>query len=272
MAGDVRLGGMALENGVLVHGPRHWAAAVRTEDGELRVASGLKPLRAADVRNDLLRGPARLAEVFALLPVVRTTLPDARLPYERPGVLGALAGAAAAARKLRRSATIAPTAQELLAATVSIAPAAVALRGGELASYHGAEHIAIGTYEHGEPRPRQHERCGSHLVVPMLVLGVVGGIVARAAPPALRPLARVGAAFAAMSGSVELFTWAVRNPDHPLAKLLWRPGFFLQTHLLTAEPTPAQVEVANAALEACLALESPEDGNGDRDPQEAPPA
>jgi uncharacterized protein YqhQ len=268
----VRLGGMALENGVLVHGPRHWACAVRTEEGELRVASGRKPLRAADVESDLLRGPARLAEVFALLPVVRRALPDARLPYERPGVAGALVGAAAAARKLRRSSTIAPSAQEVLAAMVSLAPAAVALRGGDLTAYHGAEHIAIGTYEHEEPRPREHERCGSHLVGPMLLLGVVGGVVARAAPPALRPVARLGAAFVAMSGSVELFTWAVRNPEHPLARAVTWPGFFLQKHVLTAEPTPELLEVANAALEACLALESPADGDRDASAEEAPPA
>ena len=36
----LRLGGMALRNGLLVHGPSHWAAAVRGRDGELRVASG----------------------------------------------------------------------------------------------------------------------------------------------------------------------------------------------------------------------------------------
>ena len=33
----VRLGGMALANGVLVHGPRHWACAVRTGEGELKI-------------------------------------------------------------------------------------------------------------------------------------------------------------------------------------------------------------------------------------------
>ena len=39
----VRLGGMALQNGVLVHGPTAWGCAVRDESGALRVASGRKP-------------------------------------------------------------------------------------------------------------------------------------------------------------------------------------------------------------------------------------
>ena len=39
----LRLGGMALRNGLLVHGPSHWAAAVRTKGGDVKVASGVKP-------------------------------------------------------------------------------------------------------------------------------------------------------------------------------------------------------------------------------------
>ena len=45
MAGaeKVRLGGMALRNGIFVHSLDHWAAAVRTPEGDLRMASGRKP-------------------------------------------------------------------------------------------------------------------------------------------------------------------------------------------------------------------------------------
>ena len=71
MTERVRLGGMALANGVLVHGPRAWACAVRTGDGELKVVARRKGFRAADVRNPALNGLARIAEVFALLPQVK---------------------------------------------------------------------------------------------------------------------------------------------------------------------------------------------------------
>ena len=47
----------------------------------------------------------------------------------------------------------------------------------------------------------------------------------------------------------------VRHPEHPVAKALSWPGTELQTRVATAEPTPEQVEVAQAALEACLELE-----------------
>jgi len=50
------------------------------------VASGLKPLRASEIENRLIRGPARMAEIFALLPEIRRRLPAAQLPFQRPAV------------------------------------------------------------------------------------------------------------------------------------------------------------------------------------------
>ncbi len=52
--GRLRLGGMALRNGLLIHGPTSWAAAARTPDGRIEVASGPKPVFR---RGDL--GPCR---------------------------------------------------------------------------------------------------------------------------------------------------------------------------------------------------------------------
>ena len=63
----LRLGGMALQNGVLVHGPRTWGAAVRLPDGTVKVASGRKPRIGGRVSVPFVRGPLRLAEAFAVL-------------------------------------------------------------------------------------------------------------------------------------------------------------------------------------------------------------
>ena len=120
----IRLGGMALVNGVLVHGPHSWACAVRSEEGELKVASEYKRFRAADVKNPLLRGPARIAEVFALLPQVRRRLPEARLPFQRPQVLAAMGGTALVMRAIKDSSRVSPFAGELLGGLLSLAPAA----------------------------------------------------------------------------------------------------------------------------------------------------
>ncbi|HET8606553.1 MAG TPA: DUF1385 domain-containing protein [Gaiellaceae bacterium] len=259
MEEKVRLGGMALANGVLVHGPTAWGCAVRSDDGSIRSASGRKLFAAARLENPLVRGPARLLEALAVLPQVKRALPPARLPFERPAVLGAVAATAVAVRALRETDRLGATARELASGVLSAAPALFALRGGELASNHGAEHISIGSYEHSEPRPREHERCGSHLVGPLLVTTAAGNVLAGAAPARLRRPARLAAAFGALAASTELFGWMTRNPSHPLARALARPGHELQHRIATAEPTAEQLAVARTALDACLALEDGDD-------------
>jgi hypothetical protein len=134
----IRLGGMALANGVLVHGPKSWACAIRTDDGELKVAAGPKRFRAVQIEQPLLRGPARLLEAVAVIPEVRRALPEAKLAFQRPAVLGAMLGSAVAVKLTRDSGRLGPAAQELVAGILSVAPAALALRGSELAAYHGA--------------------------------------------------------------------------------------------------------------------------------------
>ena len=250
----IRLGGMALQNGVLVHGPTSWAAAVRDEDGELHVASGKKPRFGESVDAPLLRGPLRLAEAFALLPMVRRALPQARFPFVRPAVLGSIVASSMAARGLRRS-TLSPGGKEIAAGAVSLLPAVLALRGSGLAEYHGAEHVSIGTYENDARAPKEHPRCGSQLIAPMLASSLAANVAAARAPAAARGFARLVGTAAAIGASVEVFAWTTRNPEHPLARALARPGFELQRRFSTAEPSDAQVEVADAARDACLALE-----------------
>jgi uncharacterized protein YqhQ len=247
---------MALPNGVLVHGPTAWACAVRLPDGTLRVVADRKRFRAAGVRNPLLRGPAKLLEVFAFLPLVRRRVPEARLPFERPAVLAALVGSSVAVRLLRGSDQIGPVARELASGLLSVAPAVFALRGGELAAYHGAEHVSIGSYEQGKRVGREHERCGGHLVGPLVATTALGNLLAARAPLRYRGPARLAASLGAVAASMELFGWMVKNPRNPLARALSKPGHELQHRLSTAEPSPEQLEVAEAALAACLELET----------------
>ena len=256
----IRLGGMALANGVLVHGPNAWACAIRTHDGELRVVSDLKRFQASAVEQPLLRGPARLVEVMALLPELRRRLPEARLPFERPAVLATMLASAAVVRVVKGTQRISPLAQELVSGLLSFAPAALAVRGSDLAAYHGAEHISIGSYEHGERREKEHERCGSHIVGPLLGASALGGALASRAPAHLRGAARAAAQVGAVGVATEIFAWMVRHPDHVLSRALSRPGHELQHRLATAEPTPEQLEVAEAALAACLELEHGAEG------------
>jgi uncharacterized protein YqhQ len=251
----LRLGGMALANGVLVHGPTAWACAIRTEDGELKVAAKRKRLRASNVESPLLRGPVRLLDAMAIIPQIRRALPEAKLPFQRPAVLATMFGSATVVRLLRGSSSVGPAAQELVSGLLSVAPAAMALRGSDVAAYHGAEHISIGSYEQGKRAAKEHNRCGSHLIGPLLATTAIGNTLAAHAPEHLRKTARLGAQVAAVAASTEIFGWMVRNPDNRLARALAKPGHELQHRLATVDPTPEQIEVAEAALAACLELE-----------------
>jgi uncharacterized protein YqhQ len=245
---------MALVNGVLVHGPTSWACAVRTADGRLEVVAERKRLTGSSLRMPLLRGPVRLVESFAFLPRVKRAVPDAVFPFEGRRMLGTLLATAAATQVVRR-AQLRDSAKELLTTLLSVAPAVLSLREGALAAYHGAEHIAIGTYEHDEPRAREHERCGTHLVGPLLLTAALGNVAASRAPTRYRSAARIGATVGAVAASTEIFGWMQRHPDTTVARALAKPGHEFQHRVATAEPTADQLEVAEAALAACLELE-----------------
>ena len=250
----IRLGGMALGNGVLVHGPTSWSCAVRLPDGKLKVVAEPKRFVASKVSSPFLRGPAKLAEAFALLPTVKRAVPEAQFPFEQPSIVAAMAATGAAVRVLRAS-RLRPAAQELAAGLLSLAPALVLFRGSDVAAYHGAEHISIGSYEHGERRAKEHERCGSHLIGPMVATQAAAQALAVKAPERYRGLARAAGALGAVGVSTEIFGWMVRHPDSKVARALAYPGHELQHRLATDEPSAEQVEVAEAALRACLELE-----------------
>jgi uncharacterized protein YqhQ len=89
----------------------------------------------------------------------------------------------------------------------------------------------------------------------MVASTLAANVVASRAPAGTRGVARLLGLTAAAGGSIELFAWVARNPGNRAARVLARPGFELQRRFSTAEPSEAQLEVANAARDACLALE-----------------
>jgi uncharacterized protein YqhQ len=250
----LRLGGMALQNGVLVHGPRTWGAAVRLPDGTIKTASGPKPRLGVGDSVPLVRGALRLAEAFAVLPAMKRGLPEARLPFERPVVAVALVAASTSATLVRRS-SLPLVPREAAVVMASLAPALVALRGEDLTAYHGAEHVSIGSYETGERASKEHDRCGSHLVGPLTIATALAGAAAELAPARHRTAARLVGAVGAVGAAVEVFGWMARNPEKRLSRALARPGTELQRRLSTSEPSAAQLEVAEAALRTVIAAE-----------------
>ena len=258
-AEPLRLGGMALRNGLLVHGPTHWAVAVRGRGGRIETASGRKPSiarrRLAGV--PMLRGPLRLAEALAVVPMARARLRSVRLPFEDPRVLGVAAAVSAASAGARRFARGSASREALIAALGAL-PALTALRDRDLAAYHGAEHKAIGAYESGgeaASAPKEHQRCGSNLITPLLAFTVAGQVILERLLERPGSLARGAASVAATGAAVEVFAFAERQPQAPLARAVHGAGHEIQRLLSTREPTPEQLEVGEAAVAELLRVE-----------------
>jgi uncharacterized protein YqhQ len=171
--------------------------------------------------------------------------------------LGAMAGAAAAGRALRRTGPR-TLARETGVALISLAPALLALRQGELASWHGVEHKAIAAYEQDAETAdasKEHDRCGSNLVAPMLAATAAGSVAVRKAG-LQGPAAEGVVALGSLAVAVEVFGWSERHADTTLAKALRRPGYEIQRLVGTREPTPDQIEVGQAALAEILRREA----------------
>jgi uncharacterized protein YqhQ len=256
---------MALRNGLLIHGPTHWSAAVRDRDGQIQVASDRKPELAPKLvtRAPGLRGPLKLAEAMAVLPLARRRLPAARLPFENWQVIAA-AGATLAATGLLRRRARASALREGLAQVVGAVPAVVALLDRDLAAYHGVEHKAIAAYEQGVDDvasvPKEHDRCGSNLLVPMMLLSAGGTVLLERLVEHPNAAARAGVGLGGASIAVEMFAWSDRHHGDPLAEAFHTPGREIQRRLATKEPTPQQLEVGLAAMAEILRVEH---GNGE---------
>jgi uncharacterized protein YqhQ len=261
---------MALANGLLVHGPRHWAAAVRDPEGRLVVASGRKRLLNVGPLADLplARGLVRLGEAFAVLPAVRRGLPQARFAMEdrRAAVaaLGATAFAAVARRRLRSV-----LAQEAVGAVAGLAPALVTLRGSRAAVWHAVEHKSIAAYEAGGAdeveraveHAKEHERCGSNLILPLLVSTTIGNTLARKFLGRRALGGRTAVAALSVGCAVEVFAFSARHPQHPLSRVVHGVGHAMQSGFATREPSQGDLLVGRAAMEALLRAEAA-DGPG----------
>lgn len=262
---------MALANGLLVHGPTHWAAAVRDEDGRVVVASGRKHLFRAGPLTDLplARGLVRLGEAFAVLPSVRRGLPQARFAMEDRraigGALGATVVAAVARRRLRWI-----LAQEAVGAVAGLAPALITLRGSRAAVWHAVEHKSIAAYEsggadevaHADAHAKEHERCGSNLILPLLVATTVGNTISRTFFRRRAIGARTVVSALSVGAAVEVFSFSARRPEHPLSRVVHGVGHAMQSGFATREPSQSDLLVGRAAMEALVRAEERDGATG----------
>jgi len=127
-------------------------------------------------------------------------------------------------------------------------------------AYHGAEHMTIHAFEHGdpltperiEPYPTAHPRCGTAF----LLLVVVVSIVIFAFLPRVNLLVdiivRLALVIPVASISYEALRLGAAHERSPLMRLLVAPGLLLQG-VTTRRPDARMIEVAVASLEEAIA-------------------
>ena len=127
-------------------------------------------------------------------------------------------------------------------------------------AYHGAEHMTIHAFEHGdpltparvEPYPTAHPRCGTAF----LLLVVVVSIVIFAFLPRVNLLVdlvvRLALVIPVASISYEALRLGAAHERSPFMRLLVMPGLLLQG-ITTRRPDARMIEVAVASLEEAIA-------------------
>lgn len=148
--------------------------------------------------------------------------------------------------------------------------------------YHGAEHKTIHCFENGlelTPENAQqfytvHPRCGTSFMVFVFIIAVLVHALMGWPNVFLRVVSRIAVLPVIAGLSYELLKWAGRS-SNPLVKVLSLPGLYVQK-LTTREPDFSQLEVAIAAMKACMKPEGTPyfegicDLNGDPIVQEEP--
>jgi hypothetical protein len=221
----------------------------------------------------MLRGLARLGETLLVMAQLKMRMPQAELPLEGGRVAMALAAAFAATETVRAVGPKNAVLQEAGVAVAAFVPAVLSLKSSTISGYHGAEHKVIGGREAelraasaGVPgasarsaaalAPKEHERCGSNLVGPLLFTTVATNVLLRGKSGRMTPVTQAIAGAVSLGAALEALRWATRHGDSLAARVMMSPGKLIQKTLTTSEPTPDQLEVAERAMKELLRVEA----------------
>jgi uncharacterized protein YqhQ len=259
-----------------------WAAAVRQPDGSIATVTRSLPAGLDGARRvPLVRGVLALAESVglgtkAMAWAARTREPDdAGSGYSAVGVaistvvaallaVGAFGvGPGLAAKALGIDGRLAFNLTEgairigLLLAYLFLLSRAPAVR--RVFAYHGAEHMTIHAWEHGEPLEadrirafdRRHPRCGTSFLLIVAVVSIAVHVAIGTPGWALLVASRVFGLPVVAALAYEAVRAAGRHQDSTVGRIVAAPGAWLQS-ITTREPDDDQIEVAIAALRATV--------------------
>ncbi len=125
--------------------------------------------------------------------------------------------------------------------------------------YHGAEHKAINSYEHGVPLvPAEmaketivHPRCGTAFLLIVMVISIFVFVLLGTPALWIRIISRVLLIPVIAGIAYEFLKFSAAHMSNPIMKMLIAPGLWLQK-LTTREPDESMLEVSAAALTRLL--------------------
>jgi uncharacterized protein YqhQ len=127
-------------------------------------------------------------------------------------------------------------------------------------AYHGAEHMTIHAFEHGdpltpariEPYPTAHPRCGTAFLLLVVVLSIAIFAFLPRVNLFVDLLIRLALVIPVASISYEALRLGAAHERSPVMRLLVAPGLLLQ-RVTTRRPDARMIEVAVASLEEAIA-------------------
>ncbi len=127
-------------------------------------------------------------------------------------------------------------------------------------AYHGAEHMTIHAFEHGDPLdashvapyPTAHPRCGTAFLLFVVVIAIVVFAFVPRVNLIVDLLVRLVLVIPVASISYEVLRLGAGHEDNPLMRLAVAPGLLLQA-ITTRRPDDPMIEVAIASLEEAIA-------------------
>jgi uncharacterized protein YqhQ len=126
--------------------------------------------------------------------------------------------------------------------------------------YHGAEHMTIHAFEHGDPLdpshvapyPTAHPRCGTAFLLFVVVIAIVVFAFVPRVNLIVDLVVRLVLVIPVASISYEVLRLGAGHEDNPLMRIAIAPGLLLQA-ITTRRPDDPMIEVAIASLEEALA-------------------
>jgi len=126
--------------------------------------------------------------------------------------------------------------------------------------YHGAEHMTIHAFEHGEELvpasiekyPTAHPRCGTAFLLFVVVVSIALFAFLPRTNIFVDLVARLALIIPVGSISYEVLRFGAAHETNPLMRIFVAPGLLLQ-RITTRTPGPGMIEVAVASLQEALA-------------------